>query len=247
MRSPVVMTASAPAFLAPGDQSRISLEIDNVDGPSGSYALEVSVADGLRLEGGSTDQSRTLDLENGKKALVLLSVSAEDMLTKSEVVASLTGPQGEVFVKRFSLEVEDTQPEVVRQSSFSLASGDSLSLDADTFDGGVPDSGSLPAAPGTVEVRWYRSSGVLAVVYDLRLPDAAIGATEPPERQRDVSGIGSVSPAVRQAPVAVSEPVGPQHLDHARRRRAGWVAVDLANLELLEPTVFAGCDQRVDP
>lgn len=148
VRSPVVMTASAPAFLAPGDQSRISLEIDNVDGPSGSYALEVSVADGLRLEGGSTDQSRTLDLENGKKALVLLSVSAENMLTKSEVVASLTGPQGEVFVKRFSLEVEDTQPEVVRQSSFSLASGDSLSLDADTFDGLRADTVDITLSAG---------------------------------------------------------------------------------------------------
>ncbi|MEM9516277.1 MAG: hypothetical protein AAGA42_15610 [Actinomycetota bacterium] len=38
--------------------------------------------------------------------------------------------------------------------------------DAYTFDGGVPDPALLPAEPGTVEVRWYRSGDVLAAVYD---------------------------------------------------------------------------------
>ncbi|MFC6655847.1 MG2 domain-containing protein [Roseibium salinum] len=135
VRSPVVMTASAPAFLAPGDQSRLALEIDNVDGAAGAYELEVSAGNGLTLEEGAASLTRALDMAQGKKSLVLLPVSAGAAPVTSEIVASLTGPDGKVYVKRFSLEVKDTQPEVVRRSSFQLASGDSLTLGADSFDG----------------------------------------------------------------------------------------------------------------
>jgi uncharacterized protein YfaS (alpha-2-macroglobulin family) len=148
VRSPVVVTASAPSFLAPGDQSRIALEIDNVDGAPGTYDLEVSVAEGLSLENGTTSQTRSIDLAQGKKELVLMSVSAGDLLTRSEVVASLTGPEGKTYVKRFSLEVEDTQPEVVRRSTFSLASGDSLSLSGDAFDGLRADTVNITLSAG---------------------------------------------------------------------------------------------------
>jgi len=135
VRSPVVMTASAPAFLAPGDQSRLSLEIDNVDGATGTYQLQVSVADGISLEDGTASQTRELDLEQGRKTLVLLPVSAGGLPEKSEVVASLTGPDGKSYVKRIGLEIKDTQPNVVRRSSFQLASGGSLTLSPDSFDG----------------------------------------------------------------------------------------------------------------
>ncbi|QFT32931.1 hypothetical protein FIV00_20740 [Labrenzia sp. THAF82] len=148
VRSPVVMTASAPAFLAPGDQSRLALEIDNVDGASGSYELEVSVAEGLALEGGTDRQTRTFDLETGKKTLSLLPVSAGASPITSEVVASLTGPDGKVYVKRFGLDVKDTQPEVVRRSSFQLASGGSLTLSPDTFDGLRADTVDVTLSAG---------------------------------------------------------------------------------------------------
>ncbi|WP_428687433.1 MG2 domain-containing protein [Roseibium sp.] len=135
VRSPVVMTASAPAFLAPGDTSRLAIEIDNVDGKPGSYELEVSVAEGLLLENGSNRQVRQIDLDQGKKALALLPVAGGDTPGMGEVVAALTGPEGAVFVKRMSLEVKDMQPAVVRRSSFQLASGGSLMLSEDSFDG----------------------------------------------------------------------------------------------------------------
>jgi len=148
VRSPVVMTVSAPSFLAPRDESRIALEIDNVDGAAGTYQLEVSAAEGLSLQDGTASQTRSIDLAKGEKELVLMSVNAGGLLTRSEVVASLTGPEGKSYVKRFSLEVDDTQPEVVRRSTFSLASGDSLSLSADTFDGLRADSVDITLSAG---------------------------------------------------------------------------------------------------
>ncbi|POF28065.1 alpha-2-macroglobulin family protein [Roseibium marinum] len=148
VRSPVVMTASAPAFLAPGDQSRLAIEIDNVDGAAGAYELDISVADGLTLQDGTALQNRTLEIEQGKKALVLLPVSAGEEAGESEVVASLTGPEGKTYIKRFSVEIRDTQPQVVRRSSFQLASGGSLTLSADSFDGLRPETVKVTLTAG---------------------------------------------------------------------------------------------------
>lgn len=148
VRSPVVMTASTPAFLAPMDRSRLALEIDNVDGAAGSYALDVSVDGGLTLEDGSGIQTRTLELAGGGKELVLMNVTAGDTSTTAEIVASLTGPEGKVYVKRFGLEIRDTQPEVLRRSAFTLASGDTLSLTADSFDGLRADTVGITLTAG---------------------------------------------------------------------------------------------------
>ncbi|MCV0427337.1 MAG: alpha-2-macroglobulin family protein [Roseibium sp.] len=135
VRSPIVMTASAPAFLAPGDQSRLAIEIDNVDGPAGRYELEVSASEGLLLDGGNTRGTRDFNIDAGAKTLTLMPVRAGDSPIGGEVIASLTGPEGKVFVKRFGLDVKDTQPRIVRSSSFKLASGDNLTLSEDSFDG----------------------------------------------------------------------------------------------------------------
>ncbi|WP_420336552.1 MG2 domain-containing protein [Roseibium sp.] len=147
VRSSVVMTASAPYFLAPGDVSRIAIEIDNVDGPSGAYQLEVSAGDGLAVDN-APKQVRNVEIENGKKALVLLPVSAGAATAKSELVAALTGPDGADYVKRIGLEIRDTQPETVRRSSFQLAAGGRLTLSADSFDGLKPSTVNVTLTAG---------------------------------------------------------------------------------------------------
>lgn len=40
VRDPVVVTASLPRFLAPGDSSRLLLELTHATGPAGEMALE---------------------------------------------------------------------------------------------------------------------------------------------------------------------------------------------------------------
>lgn len=147
VRAPVVVSASAPAFLAPGDSSRVLFEFDNVDGQAGSYDLEVSASDGISF-GSNAGQTRTLDLDKGQKQKVILAVVAGASVGKSEVLASLTGPDGEIFVKRLSLDIRDTQPLVVRNSTFELASGDSFLLSEDSYDGLRADTVQVTLAAG---------------------------------------------------------------------------------------------------
>ncbi|TYC63668.1 alpha-2-macroglobulin [Rhodobacterales bacterium] len=146
--SPVVVTASLPAFLSTGDRSRISLEIDNVQGPAGTYELEVSAGEGLTLDGGSGRKVQDLQIGEAEKTVVLVPVSAGDTAQRSEIVASITGPDGKTYVKRGSLEIRNNQPELVRRSSFQLAAGGNLSLSPDSFDGLVRDSVELTMTVG---------------------------------------------------------------------------------------------------
>ncbi|MBO9424616.1 alpha-2-macroglobulin family protein [Labrenzia sp. R4_1] len=133
VRVPVVVTASTPAFLAPGDTSRLVLEIDPVDAPSGAYDLELTASNGLSL-GDGPSEPRVLDLETGKKAQVILPMAAGEALGSAEIVASLTGPDAQTIVKRLQLDIKDTQPEVLRSYAFDLAPGSKLEVNAASFD-----------------------------------------------------------------------------------------------------------------
>src|SRR3546814_10512888 len=64
IRDPVVITASLPRFLAPGDVSSLRLDIANTDAPAGEYQLAINASDAV-----SVDQSavRTVRLEAGGK------------------------------------------------------------------------------------------------------------------------------------------------------------------------------------
>ena len=46
MRDPVVLTATLPRFLLPGDRSTVHLDLDNVEGAAGDYTIAVTSADG---------------------------------------------------------------------------------------------------------------------------------------------------------------------------------------------------------
>ncbi|HEU0221293.1 MAG TPA: MG2 domain-containing protein, partial [Paracoccaceae bacterium] len=49
VRDPVVVTASMPRFLAPGDESRILVELAHATGPSGAVRVEIAAGEGLSL------------------------------------------------------------------------------------------------------------------------------------------------------------------------------------------------------
>ena len=71
VRDPVVVTASLPRFLAPGDESRLLLEIVHATGPSGRMGLDVSSA-GLTLG----DVPSGFDLADKAKAVFAVPVTA---------------------------------------------------------------------------------------------------------------------------------------------------------------------------
>lgn len=138
VRDPVVATLSHPRFLAPGDESRLRLDVDNRDGPAGRYTLDVTAGDAVAAEGGQ----RTLDLAAG--ARTALDVPLRGLAEGSgEIVVRLAGPDGSEIVRTLALAVRGAQPPTSERRIVSLAPGQSLAVTPDLLADRVPGSGAV--------------------------------------------------------------------------------------------------------
>ncbi|MBY5409702.1 hypothetical protein HFO98_14735 [Rhizobium leguminosarum] len=72
IRDPVVVTASLPKFLSPGDKANLRLDIANTDAPAGDYKLQLTGNDAVGIEEASASQ--TTRLEAGAKSELTLSL-----------------------------------------------------------------------------------------------------------------------------------------------------------------------------
>jgi uncharacterized protein YfaS (alpha-2-macroglobulin family) len=142
VRDPVVVTASVPRFLSPGDQSRLLLEIVHATGPSGRMSLDVT-ANGLTLG----EVPSGFDLGDKAKAEFEVPVTAGDVGVQT-IDISLTTPDGKVLKKTLTIPVQVNDPEVAKISRLELASGQSFTFDENVFAGLVPGSGKATMAVG---------------------------------------------------------------------------------------------------
>ncbi|EBA17570.1 hypothetical protein RSK20926_07527 [Roseobacter sp. SK209-2-6] len=131
VRDPVVLSAALPRFLAPGDQSRIRLELIHADGPAGEVKLEAeSLGTGLNL--GKLPKSVTL-AEQGK-AVLELPVEATG-LGNPEVKLTLITSDGTPLSQNFRLPVRANDPVIAATRRLHLAAGSNLHLTDDIFAG----------------------------------------------------------------------------------------------------------------
>ena len=144
VRDPVVVTASVPRFMAPGDESRVLLEIAHAKGPAGRMGLDVT-ADGLTL--GAVPSG--FDLAEQGKAVFSVPVVAGPEGVQSVSVA-LTTPDGRQLTKLLRLPVQRGDPEVARTTRLELAPGQSFTLDNAAFDGFAAGSGLATMAVGPI-------------------------------------------------------------------------------------------------
>ncbi|TNJ41460.1 alpha-2-macroglobulin family protein [Phaeobacter sp. B1627] len=144
VRDPVVVTASLPRFMAPGDRSRIRLDITHADGPAGEVDLLAEVL-GAGLVLGELPASVTL-AEQGR-VMLDLPVSAT-LLGDPEVRLTITPPGGAALQQILRLPVRANDPEVSETRRFSLAGGDSFHFGADVFDGLRPGSARAVISAG---------------------------------------------------------------------------------------------------
>ncbi len=155
VRDPVVVTASVPRFLAPGDQSTLRLEIVHATGPSGRMGLDVTAA-GLGL----ADVPSGVDLADKGKATLTIPLTVPDDGGDATIRVALTTPDGKQLVKDLTIPVEVNDPASMRQSQFTLAAGQEFTLDANVFDGFRPGTGKATLALGPVAR--FNAPGILA-------------------------------------------------------------------------------------
>ncbi len=143
VRDPVVVTASVPRFMAPGDRSRLLLELTHAEGPAGDMALSV-VTEGLSL---TTAPPELVTLTEGGKATLRLPFDAGDV-GEGRIEIALTTPDGRVLTKTLVVPVMANDPEISQMSRFTLAAGKTFTFDDSVFDGMVPGSGTATLSVG---------------------------------------------------------------------------------------------------
>ena len=145
VRDPVVVTASLPRFLAPGDSSRLLLEMTHVEGPSGRMGLDVSGA-GVTLAG-SVPSGFALD--KGATERLSIPIMATEVGDHALRIA-LTTPDGRQLVKTLTLPVRDNDPEISTTQRLTLAAGDTFSLDDNLFANLRAGTGSAIVSAGPI-------------------------------------------------------------------------------------------------
>jgi len=144
VRDPVVVQASLPRFLAPGDTTRLRVDLAHASGPAGEVAVTLSASDPSLLPAGGAF-SGTLD--DGGRLLFevpLAGVAPGDYTVTVETAT----PGGERLAKRVTVPVRANDPVLARQDRIELAAGSTLTLDADVLAGLAPGTAEATVAIG---------------------------------------------------------------------------------------------------
>jgi len=144
VRDPVVVAASLPRFLAPGDESRLLLELTHARGSAGRMGLDVTVGDGLMLTGDTPSGVTLAEGETQRISLPVTGVAPGDHAIR----IALTTPEGQQLLKTLTLPVRANDPEVSRTERITLAVGETLDLSPATFEGLRTGTGALTLSAG---------------------------------------------------------------------------------------------------
>ncbi|KAA9006983.1 alpha-2-macroglobulin family protein [Histidinibacterium aquaticum] len=159
VRDPVVVNATVPRFLAPGDRSRMLIEVTHASGPTGLVTLDVE------SEGLEVPMPATLfggDVAEGGAFTRSLPITAGDEAGTYEIALTATTPDGTELVQELTLPVVVNDPEISRTSRFTLARGDVFTFDDQVFAGFRPGTGTATLSVGPLAR--FDAPGLLAML-----------------------------------------------------------------------------------
>lgn len=169
VRDPVVLTVTAPAFLAPGDQAEVGLRLTHTSGPAGEMRLAVTQTGGDAALTTRLPQDSVTLAEQGEARLQMpVSAGAGDGL--GQLRLTLTTPDGSALTKDITIPVALNEADIQRQDRLEIAPGQSITLPPDLT------AGLAPGAALTVAVGAYARLDVAGAL--ARLARYPYGCTE---------------------------------------------------------------------
>ncbi|MEM9062079.1 MAG: alpha-2-macroglobulin family protein [Pseudomonadota bacterium] len=157
VRDPIVVSAATPRFLAPGDQSRILLDLAHASGPSGDVSIRVSGDGAVSVPG---DLS-TISVPDGAIRQISLPMTAAE-IGNSKIRVETTTPDGKTLAKNLLLPVRMNDPEIARRSRLTLSENGTLKIDRATFDGMRAGTARATLAVGPLAV--FDAPGLLTAL-----------------------------------------------------------------------------------
>lgn len=150
IRDPVVMTSTLPRFLGVGDRSTLRVDVNNVEGQGGEYAIDV-VSNGVaELEGGA----RKLTLAPKASTGLTLPLTGKGA-GLGNIKVRIAGPGDLTIEREYALGVRPSYPPIERRTVRTLAKGESITVGSEVFADVVEGSGavSLSVTPtGSIDI-----------------------------------------------------------------------------------------------
>jgi uncharacterized protein YfaS (alpha-2-macroglobulin family) len=146
IRDPVVAQATLPRFLSIGDQSRFHVQIDNVEGKSGRYSVDVDLHGPVSVAADALTKSFPLDA--GARTSLTIPVTALG-IGRADLDLHLSGPDLDVK-QSLALNVDAGTGEFARRSVQRLAPGTSLTISSDLLADFLPGTGRVSVAVSPV-------------------------------------------------------------------------------------------------
>lgn len=140
VRDPVVLQASLPRFLTPGDTSRLRVELTHTSGPAGSMTLNAS---GHGLGAYPT----RVELATGGRAVIDIPLAPYARGDHPYTLELLT-PDGSRVSRELHLSVIHSDPVVARSTRFTLQPGVVFRFDDETLAGFIPGTATATLVAG---------------------------------------------------------------------------------------------------
>lgn len=141
IRDPIVAQATLPRFLAIGDQSRFHLQVDNVEGPAGTYTVDLDVKGPVLVAADAT--RRSVQLAAGAKTQMTIPVTAAG-LGRAEFDVRVTGPNGVGTVQNLAVRVQPSASTIARRIVRPIpGNGGAITVSSDLLADLVPGSGQV--------------------------------------------------------------------------------------------------------
>ncbi|MGE0725274.1 MAG: MG2 domain-containing protein [Alphaproteobacteria bacterium] len=134
VRDPVASLVATPRFLAPGDQARVTVTLDNLDGPAGDYMLRLAGEGAVAID--APPEIKVTLAEKGRfdQSYGL----AGTRIGEGKVRMALTGPQGFAVAREWDLSVRPSQAYETRRIVGRIEPGQSLAVAGDLIADFVP-------------------------------------------------------------------------------------------------------------
>ncbi|MEM8626539.1 MAG: alpha-2-macroglobulin family protein, partial [Pseudomonadota bacterium] len=147
VRDQVAVTAALPRFLTLGDETRLRLDLHNVDGPTGDYLVKVSrgTLDGTPEPTNLHDAALTL--AKGVRTPVTVGLKP-DRLGRHAYTINVAGPQGIKISRRLTVDVKPPSGAVKRTTVARLESGQKLTVSADLIADLLPEQTDVAISVG---------------------------------------------------------------------------------------------------
>jgi len=158
IRDPIVLTASLPRFLAPGDEANLRLDIANTDAPAGDYQLSVLTNDPVAV---SQNTPKVVKLAAGGKANVTMSLTGRKPGDGS-IFVRLSSVAGASVYQQLDLPVRPAAMPVTERRLVDLKPGASLTVDSNLLADSI-----LPGASVSVNVSRSNAFDIPALLMSL--------------------------------------------------------------------------------